>query len=288
MGALSVRLAVAGGAMAMMVQSSQVPVFRSRADTVAVIVSVSRGSRPIVDLSSKDFEVLDNGVPQTVVQVDYDSVPIDLTLAVDVSGSVKGSRFDALVRAIERVEATLRPDDTIRRLVFNESIRSATSGLFVSDKPGTRVDVSGETSLRDAISVALIRTPSPTSRQMLLVFTDRADTSSILDASAVREVARASGTAVFAIAVTSPSSKSARVPFLETLAEETGGRVSSIPSDEDLGASFLAAVHDFRSTYVHRYEPNGVALAGWHDLAVRVRRPGTFVVRAKKGYFGGS
>ena len=34
-----------------------------------------------------------------------------------------------------------------------------------------------------------------------------------------------------------------------------------------------------------RYVPNGVALTGWHDIDVKVLRPGRFTVRARKGYF---
>jgi hypothetical protein len=50
---------------------------------------------------------------------------------------------------------------------------------------------------------------------------------------------------------------------------------------------FLRALDDFRTSYVLRYAAEGVARAGWHEIAVRVIKPGTrYDVRARKGYGG--
>jgi hypothetical protein len=59
-------------------------------------------------------------------------------------------------------------------------------------------------------------------------------------------------------------------------------------SHDGLPRAFLRALDDFRSSYVLRYSPHGVAAGGWHEIAVRVTRPGRgYVVRARKGYVGG-
>jgi hypothetical protein len=50
-----------------------------------------------------------------------------------------------------------------------------------------------------------------------------------------------------------------------------------------VGATFKQAVSDFRTSYVLRYLPTGVAGEGWHELTVRVKK-GTYDVRARKGY----
>ncbi len=52
-------------------------------------------------------------------------------------------------------------------------------------------------------------------------------------------------------------------------------------------AAFLRALEDFRTSYVLRYTLEGVSSAGWHDVAVRVVKPGTrYQVRARRGYVG--
>lgn len=73
---------------------------------------------------------------------------------------------------------------------------------------------------------------------------------------------------------------------LTAAAEATGGSVhglSWISSSAVTG--FKRAFDDFRSSYVLRYVPKGVALTGWHEIDVKVLRPGRFTVRARKGYF---
>jgi VWFA-related protein len=91
--------------------------------------------------------------------------------------------------------------------------------------------------------------------------------------------------------------------FLRVLAEETGGVLQIITpavytaysrwhvelrsSDAELDAKFVRALDDFRSSYSLRYTPQGVPRAGWHDLNVRVTKPGVvYQVRARKGYAG--
>ena len=56
--------------------------------------------------------------------------------------------------------------------------------------------------------------------------------------------------------------------------------------NQDLGPAFVRALNDFRTSYVLRYAIQGQAKAGWHELQVRVTRPGEYEVRARKGYFG--
>jgi hypothetical protein len=60
--------------------------FRSDAEGILVNVSVTRGNRPVEGLRAEDFELTDNGVRQHIQDVTVDTWPIDLTLAVDVSG----------------------------------------------------------------------------------------------------------------------------------------------------------------------------------------------------------
>ena len=90
---------------------AQQPVFRSAVDSVVVDVSVFDGRRPVANLTPADFEVLDNGVAQTIIDATYEVAPIDVTLLLDVSGSVEGQQLRTLVRAASDVGRRLRPAD---------------------------------------------------------------------------------------------------------------------------------------------------------------------------------
>ena len=46
--------------------------------------------------------------------------------------------------------------------------------------------------------------------------------------------------------------------MLKSLAEATGGAVTVVQRDADLGASFVRELEDFRTSYVLRYTPTGV------------------------------
>lgn len=73
---------------------------------------------------------------------------------------------------------------------------------------------------------------------------------------------------------------------VEKAARRTAGEVV-----HNLGGSMASQVKaildTYRQSYVIRYQPQGVATDGWHVLQVRVNRPGSFEVTARRGYFGG-
>jgi predicted ATP-grasp superfamily ATP-dependent carboligase len=68
---------------------------------------------------------------------------------------------------------------------------------------------------------------------------------------------------------------------MDTAVQATGGSLHHI--NEGL-AMLDAVVLDFRKSYVLSYVPHGVASAGPHEIAVSITRPGSFAVRARKGY----
>ena len=48
-------------------------------------------------------------------------------------------------------------------------------------------------------------------------------------------------------------------------------------------AAFAGILEEFRHRYLLSYRPEGVTAGGWHQIEVRVRRPGV-TVRARAGY----
>jgi VWFA-related protein len=277
---------------ALAVPRAQQPVFRTAVDTVIVDVAVLDGRRPVSGLAAADFEVLDNGVPQTVIDASYETVPIDVTLLLDVSGSVEGALLRTLIRAASDVGRRLRPADRATLVAFNDRVRElardATGRELIAATAGLRA--AGDTSLHDALAFSLIADRPQGRRQMMIALTDGRDTMSVLDAPAVLDTARRSDTAMFFV-VLSPTDlppSLAKSPLIESLASLTGGAVQMLAGNADLSASFLRAFDDFRTSYVVRYTATGVKRGGWHEITIRVKRPANATVRARKGYFGGT
>ena len=72
--------------------------------------------------------------------------------------------------------------------------------------------------------------------------------------------------------------------FLQSLSEETGGRVLFANSNQDLRATFARTLSEFRDRYVLSYSPTGVSANGWHQISVKLKaKSGT--VTARRGYF---
>jgi VWFA-related protein len=292
-GGVAVALAslVAATTLVVRAQQEPPPVFRSIVNSVEVDVSVRERGRPALNLAARDFELRDNGVVQTILDVSQEALPIEATLVVDLSGSVQGALLTQLVRAVQEVQRQLRPTDRARLVTFNQRVRETVADdTHRAISAITEVVPQGQTSLFDALVLSFIAPPSPSYRQMALVFTDGQDTMSFLEAPAVLDVARRSNLAVFTIAV---SDGMMRTPFaaaheslFKELAEETGGFLVVLQRDQELSGAFVRAMEQFRTSYVLRYQATGVKRDGWHDLGVRVTRAGAYDVRARRGYFG--
>jgi VWFA-related protein len=275
----------------------QQPVFRSAVDLVSVNVAVERRGRPVTDLTAADFEVRDSGAVQQIVDLSSETQALDLTLVLDMSGSVEGPLLDSLMRAVGAVTHELRPEDRVRLMTFNHHIHQL--GDFAPHLPPLLPQIlgapGGNTALYDALAAALV-IPAPVDRrQMAIVFTDGEDTMSFLDGNQALDVASRSGTTVFIVAVTDGTKTVRRVAanqgLLETLAGSTGGSLAVLQRDEDLSSSFVRAFDEFRTSYMLRVTANPAPSPrsdGWHELSVRITRSGSYDVRARRGYFARS
>jgi hypothetical protein len=68
--------------------SPQTPTFSSRLEVVRVDVLVTEDGRPVHGLKPADFDIRDEGVPQTVDIVSFEEIPLNVVLAMDISDSV--------------------------------------------------------------------------------------------------------------------------------------------------------------------------------------------------------
>jgi Ca-activated chloride channel homolog len=280
-------------------QQQPPPIFRASADVVTVDVSVQRDRRPVAGLTAADFELLDNGVAQEITEIAYEKLPIDVTLLLDVSASVTGMVLDELRRALRQVRADLGPQDRLRLITFNMSVRRLvdfTQSPADLDNALTSLRGAGSSAVFDALSVALTAPDTPGRRRLIVLFSDGQDSSSVSDADTVLDMARRS-TPTVAIILGSPSADrpatllrtsaslaSSTVSALsERIAGETGGLVTSVRVGENLSSKFRQMVQAFRSSYVLYFTPKGVERGGAHTLEVRVKRQGA-EVRARRGY----
>ena len=272
-------------------RAQQQPTFRSVSDLVAVQVSVHTARSVVSGLTASDFELEDNGVRQEISAVSADKVSADVTLVVDTSGSVIRS-LDRFKSDVRRMAEELRPNEQLRLITFDTTVREVLPMAPAARRVQVDAIHSGDlTSLLDAMLMALARAPRPERRQLVFVFTDGYDNASVLGYSALPALAGRVDAVlhIVLVKVTGVPTPAANPAFdaLAAAAARTGGALYP-PGDApaDVVAAFKLSLEAFRHGYVLYYTPAGVTRGGWHDIKVRVTRPGTFDVQARQGYGG--
>ena len=87
------------------------PRFAATVEAVEVDVAVTRGGKTVAGLTAGNFVVTDNGVVQNVTAALLSAEPLRVTLVLDVSRSVSGSRLTSLIAAGRALVQALRPED---------------------------------------------------------------------------------------------------------------------------------------------------------------------------------
>lgn len=277
------------------------PVFRTSTDAVRVDVSVQRSGRPVTGLRVEDFELLDNGVPQTISSFSYERWPIDATIMLDISRSVSGAMLNELRRAIRQLRSDLRGNDRVRVIAFNSRVTQlveAGSPVEAIDTAFDDVRAVGSSAVFDALAVALASPAPADRRQLIVMFSDGQDNGSITPPMTLLDIARRTTPTITSVIASSAQrntsggivgSSSFRFAALMSyprlygqLASITGGTVMPMGSS-GLSGTFRRVLDDFRSSYVLHFVPQGVSSGGVHQLTVNVYRSNV-EVRARREY----
>ena len=262
-------------------------------ESVPVYVTVFDSTKRLVpDLQQEDFEILDNGKPQTITVFENKPAPITVTVMLDTSGSMT-TALDLVKDAAEQFVLRLLPGDQAQVGEFNDKIRFH-PGSFIDDRDRlvyllkNELDFGYPTRLWDAVDESVDRLEPMDGRRVVLVFTDGDDTASKLGLTHVMDHARAKDVMVYAIGLvndyfngqqrvrTSPDKG------LKKLAEDTGGGYFELKRTADLGETFTRVAEELHSQYVLGFSPETMD-GKVHKLDVRVKKAG-MIARARKSY----
>ena len=185
--------------------------FRTGTDVVLVDVSVRDGGRAVTGLRAADFELRDNNVVQRLESVEAMSLPIDLTLVVDLSSNRHGqwgsdprlSKVTADIQAeVGQVTKVLRPNDRVRLLVIDTRVQQVWPMQPVSSLGAMpRLQINGMAAVYDTLGAALLHPVDPSRRHVVIARTKGVDTISSIDAEAVKAIAERSGALLHVVAM---------------------------------------------------------------------------------------
>jgi Ca-activated chloride channel family protein len=266
---------------------------------IAAVVRDPKG-RFVLDLTARDFEVVDGGQTRPIADLQADIAAVSVAVLFDVSGSMEGHLPNAREAArhvlswldASRDEAAVYTFDTHldERAPFTVGLRTLPEAM-------NHLVPFGATSLHDAIALTARRVGEREGRRRaVVVLTDGADNASHLKPEDVSAIASAIDVPVYIFGVVpsidNPSSDSSTrsvesIAFagpLADLAGWTGGHVfvASTPGQRSVAARQI--IDELRHQYVIAFESSGKP--GWHPLVVRARNK-DLIVRARSGYIAG-
>lgn len=266
--------------------------FRSRVERVEVYVRVE-GERAARRYGPEDFEVMENGRPQPVLEVERSQdLPLAVGFMVDVSGSMIESLSTVLETAGEFIGGLMAKEQD-KAFVMSFADLPAMLQEFTDDterlEGALELIVRGRyTKLYDAVVAAADQFEGHAGRRALVLLTDGHDAGSETDLQQAIVAAQRADVALYPVAVNLGSQYFRERWVLEQLARSTGGRVSWFRTRDDPGRIYEAISEDLRTQYRITYEPLAPGGGGeWRPIEVRLASDDdrNARLRARLGYF---
>ena len=280
-------------------QKGQNGMYILHADVDEVVLScfvVDDKGHTVQDLKQGDFQVWEDGVPQTINAFQHQDEPVSLGLLVDNSGSMRDKRAAVNSAALDLLRASNRSDSAFV-VNFSEHAyldQGFTSDLVALDKGLSHFDSKGPTAMYDAVAASAdeLSKHAQQRKQAILIITDGADNASHLTLQqTIRRVQNLGGPVVYAIGLLYDADKEEARDArnaLQSLTEETGGLAYFPQSINEVDQIAGEVANDIRNQYSVAYHSTKPAsLGGYRTVHVEAHaaKRGKLMVRTRHGYY---
>jgi VWFA-related protein len=257
-----------------------------RTEAVLVPVIVTHGGQFVRGLKQQDFEIVEDGVKQDIASIVSEDAPLDLVLAIDVSGSMEHALDDVKI-AVKQLLSKLRPGDAATIIGFNDTMFLAAEREKDQRAREEAVDLLtawGGTALYDATVRALDLVSREWGRKGIVIFSDGDDRNSITPRESATSRVQASDAMLYTIGFGGGANVPSLKLKLENYARATGGRAFFPQHTSDLNNVFDEIVAELANQYVLSYSStNQKQDNSWRNIKVRIKS-GKYDVRARDGY----
>jgi Ca-activated chloride channel homolog len=260
------------------------------------VTVVNRAGDNVEGLKADDFEVREDGVPQSVTYfttgAGESAVPLHIGLLFDTSQSMDRDLAFSRNAAIKFLKTFSKAVD-FTLVEFSDDVRAARFAQAEFPRLVERIrsgKAKGRTSLYDAVSVYLSSAFDQTGRKVLVIFTDGDDTSSSRRWDDTLRLLRASDVTIYPMGFLSNrgSGRLLLQSKLMEIARLTGGRAVFPSSMKELDPMYAAIAAEIHGQYVLGYVPTNVARDGkWRKVEIKLKNPPAerTQVRTREGYF---
>lgn len=267
--------------------------FETEIEVVTVTVAVTDAEgRLVTDLAQDEFELLEDGKPQTITQFTHDRAPVSLAVLLDVSDSMVGLRLADARQALDRfLFELLSRDDEYALVLFNHQPTIAASWTDDPARVTPALDAMrgwGGTAIYDAVNATLpLLDKRRRQRGAAVVISDGADTASDVQLRDLRSRLLRTDAFVYAIGIDRDDPRALRTrinPYsLRQITDDTGGYTEVVKDTSELGAATARLADELNKQYTLGYTPGRAPDSQFHGIRVRVKRAG-HRVRARRGY----
>jgi VWFA-related protein len=263
-------------------------------DEVVLHASVrNHHGTPVAGLGKDDFQILEDGTPQSIKHFGHADIPVTVGLVIDNSGSMRPKRSEVVAAALAFV-ASSNPQDQMFLVNFNEYVRfGLPRNVAFTDQPdrlkvamGT-VIADGKTALYDAVIIALEHVAQGNrDKKVLIVVSDGADNASSHSKAEMLALAARSGVIIYGLGIYEPDDPDRNPGVVRELAKAGGGE-SFFPSTLSQVVPICERIaHDIRNQYTLTYIPTNQKQDGMYR-AIQVRATSkheTLTVITRPGY----
>ncbi|HEX3745152.1 MAG TPA: VWA domain-containing protein [Bryobacteraceae bacterium] len=275
-------------------------------DTTHISVEVTRVSmafsvtdrkgRFVTGLQKGDFEVLENGRPQTVAEFTAEpSMPLRVAVLIDTSNSIRERfKFEQEAASSFLDEILRTTQDKAMVVSFDTAVQTDCDLTSNTDKLGAAIHQlrpGGGTSFYDALKFASERLgeeqPSYQFRRIMVIVSDGEDNQSHFTRDQALEAAQLADTFIYAISTNNLSAGDTDGDkVLKYFTSQTGGKTYFPFKLEDLTSSFQTIAEEVRHQYNITYRPEPLENDGrFHKVEIRVHGHKELSVYARQGYY---
>jgi Ca-activated chloride channel family protein len=256
--------------------------YKTNVDVAGFAVTVvDKAGETVADLEADDFDVREDGVPQSVTYFatgsGEETVPLHIGLLFDTSESMDRDLAFSRNAAIKFLKTFAKAVD-FTVVEFADDVRAARFSQAEFPRLVERIRSSkakGRTSLYDAVTVFLGSAYDQTGRKVLVIFTDGDDTSSSRRWDETVRLLRASDVIVYTMGFLS-NRGSARMGLqskLLEIARLTGGRAAFPGTMKDLDPMYASIAAEIQGQYLLGYVPTNSRRDGkWRKVEITLKR----------------
>jgi VWFA-related protein len=271
--------------------------FKSDVKVVSILANVlDKQGRLIHDLSKEDFQVLENGRPQTVKYFSRDNdLPLTIGLMIDTSMSQEKVMDSERAASFRFLDQILRPADKAFIMKFDmevatpadltserEKLRQALAFVSTPTRAELRRQYGGGTLLFDAVVKAskdiMLKQQG---RKALIVISDGGENGSDASLAESIDAAHRADTLIYSILFGGTEGKG----NLQRMSKETGGGYFEPTKRFGIDEVFAAIQEELRSQYNIGYVSDvPVRISGFRTLQVTTAKKG-LTVQARDKYW---